>query len=87
MPNFEGNPAGLLTRIAKSPYDGTASMANVQSDGLHIDLLAIEFDQAQWQEMFMSVWPDGSHAHQSYWQRITQGPGYQPSQVIRPLRS
>lgn len=84
MPNFEGNTAGLLTRIAKSPYDGPASMAHVQSDGLNIDLLAIEFDQVHWQEMFMHVWPEGSHAQQSYWQRITKGPSYQPSQVIRP---
>lgn len=83
MPNFEGNPAGLVARIATHPYGGRASLAHVETNCLHMDLLAIDFDQAKWQDMFLSMWPTGSHAHHSYWKRITQGPGYRPSQVVR----
>ena len=83
MPNFEADAAGLVTRIAMTSYSGSQSRAHVQFDKLHIDLLAVEIDQALWQAMFMQMWPTGSHAHASYWNRIVNGPNYHPGKVVR----
>jgi len=83
MPNVQGDRAGLITRIATTPYRGTQSRKHVRFDELHIDLLAIEIDQTLWQSKFMGMWPQGSHAYESYWNRIAQGPNYQLDQVIR----
>jgi hypothetical protein len=84
MPNFEHDTAGLITRIATTPPKDRPSRAGVNVNGLYIDLLAVQFDQARWQAMFMDLWPPGSHAHASYWQRIVHGPQYQSTEVIRP---
>ena len=84
MPNIQADLAGLITRIAVTPYAGPHSRAHVQFDDLHIDLLAVDIDQALWQSAFISMWPQDSHAHASYWNRIAQGPDYELDQVIRP---
>ena len=83
MPNFRGDPAGLLTRIAPTPYDGPLSRAGVVHRGLHIDALAIEADPEAVRQTFLAQWPAGTDAHASYFDRIESGPDYAPHQVIR----
>jgi hypothetical protein len=82
MPNFRGNLTGLITRIGLTPYRGPHSLAHTHS-GVHMDLLAVSFDQAAWRQQFVRTWPLGSDAHTSYMNRILQGPDYQVEQVIR----
>jgi hypothetical protein len=83
MPNFRGDPAGLLTRIALTPCEGSLSRAGVVHRGLHIDALAIEVDPSTVQQAFLAQWPAGTDAHASYFDRIEGGPDYQPHQIIR----
>lgn len=83
MPNFRGDPAGLLTRIALTPCEGPLSRAGVVHRGLHIDALAIEVDPAAVRQTFLAQWPAGTDAHASYFDRIESGPDYQPHEVIR----
>jgi hypothetical protein len=84
MPNFKGDPAGLITRIALSPFTGPERRFGVVERGIHIDALAIDIDGAAWQRQFLQLWPEGSDAHASYFNRILNGPAYHPQDAVRP---
>jgi hypothetical protein len=83
MPNFQGDAAGLTTRIALSPYAGPERRFGVVEQGVHIDAIAIAIDTAAWQRQFQQLWPEGSDAHASYFNRIQHGPAYQPQDAVR----
>lgn len=80
MANFRGSTHGLITRIARSPYqlvgDGGLSRSGTRVGDLYVDLLRVDFDAAAWTQMFLSNWPEGSAAHASYFNRITRGPAF-----------
>ena len=82
MPNFRGDGAGLLTRIALRPFEGQQRRFGLVQQGVHIDAIAVEFDSGRWARQFLAQWPEGSDAHASYWQRITQGPAYAPAEAL-----
>lgn len=75
MPNFRGNLAGLVTRIAitSSPHE---VLYGHRCGGVHIDALAVRYDQARWKAQFLANWPTGSPAHTSYVDRIAHGPDF-----------
>ena len=83
MPNFRGDRRGLLTRIAAMPSPH-APIYGTAMDGIHVEALPIDYDHATWTHDFLTSWPPGSPAHQSYWQRIAGGPEFHPDQA-RPL--
>lgn len=83
MPNFAGDAAGLLTRVARTPPCVGSSRAGVVHQGIYLDALAIEADATHAQQAFVAQWPQGSDAHASYMDRIAVGPNYHPHQVIR----
>jgi hypothetical protein len=83
MPNFGGDPAGLLTRIALTPHRGGARRAAVQAGPVHCELLAIEIDPDAARAAFLAQWPPGSDAHASYFDRIAAGPAYPEREVVR----
>lgn len=73
MPNASGTKFGILTRIATtaSPH---SRLYGQPLRGTHIDALAINYDDAAWQERFLANWPEGSPAWLSYFDRIVNGP-------------
>jgi len=75
MPNFAGSTFGVITRIAAvpSPHRPLYGLAR---DGVHIDALAVDYDQRSFLDCFLARWPDGSPAHASYFRRIMSGPDY-----------
>jgi hypothetical protein len=83
MPNFAGDSAGLLTRIATRPCRGGQRVYGLRCGELHVDALRIEHDSAQWQQQFLAQWPAGSDAHLSYWERIQRGPNYERAAALR----
>jgi hypothetical protein len=83
MPNFSGDAAGLLTRIATAPFEGSQRRCNVQASGLHLEAIAIETSAVQAQQRFLQQWSEGSDAHASYFSRIAAGPAYREADVIR----
>lgn len=88
MPNFTGDGAGLLTRIALRPFRGTARRHGLcigpgPHPRVHAEAIAIEIDSAAWQREFLRQWPAGSDAHLSYFDRITRGPAYAPHDAMR----
>ena len=40
---------------------------------MHLDAIAIDYDDGAWQRSFLAQWPAGSDAHASYWSRISGG--------------
>ena len=85
MPNFQGDGAGLLTRLSLRPFEGApaARRHGLRSGAVHIDALAVDSHSAAWCAQFLRQWPVGSDAHVSYWQRISAGPDWQPAQALQ----
>lgn len=91
MPNFSGDSAGLLTRIATTAFAGSQRRTGTMlgaglgavPGAVFADAIAIEVDAAQVQQAFLAQWPASSDAHVSYFGRIQTGPDYHPHQVIR----
>ena len=87
MPNFSGDPAGLLTRFALAPPAATAlagaSRFGTVQHGVYVDALAIEADASETQRRFLALWPPGSDAHASYFERILRGPDYRRADALR----
>ena len=75
MPNFSGTRYGLLTRISVHPAP-IAPVYGIFRDGVHVEALPIRYDHGRWLEAFLADWPPGSPAHDSYYRRISEGPGY-----------
>ncbi|TAK44846.1 MAG: hypothetical protein EPO27_11565 [Betaproteobacteria bacterium] len=75
MPNISNTKFGILTRIATtaSPHP---QLYGHKLQGTHIDALAINYDDASWQERFLENWPKGSPAWLSYFNRMANGPDY-----------
>jgi hypothetical protein len=84
MPNFSGDAAGLVTRVATQAFEGPERRYGVTlRDGVVAEALAIDVDAASWQSRFLAQWPSGSDAYLSYFDRITRGPAYSPRDAIR----
>jgi hypothetical protein len=72
MPNFSGNHYGIITRIAVAPSPD--ALYGVCIEGVHAEALPVAYDQSAWLTEFAKNWPPGSPAHESYWNRIVNGP-------------
>ena len=75
MPNFNGRRHGVITRIARAP--SAAALYGVEVAGVHVEALALQYDQARWRSRFLAAWPEGSSAHASYFRRIVEGPRFE----------
>jgi len=73
MPNASGARFGILTRVATTPSPHPRLYGQVVR-GTHVDALAIDYDDASWQKIFLANWPAGSAAWRSYFTRIANGP-------------
>ena len=75
MPNFRGERYGIATRISARPARN--SLYGTRLGGLHVDAMALAYDFAAWEKRFLELWPEGSDAHRSYFERIRQGPDFE----------
>jgi hypothetical protein len=82
MPNFRGTTYGLATRI--SVRASPEALYSARSGAVFVEAIALRYDPRAWQERFLAQWPPGSDAYASYWERITNGPGYDLAQALRP---
>ena len=83
MPNFRGDDAGLLTRFALRPFEGAERRFGVRCGEVFIDAIAVESDATAWRAEFQRLWPAGSDAHASYFERVLRGPAYLPDEALR----
>ena len=79
MPNFAGDPSGLVTRIARKP--SPHRLFGLELRGTHLEALPVRFDAERWIRRFLSAWPSGSPAHDSYYERIVSGPRFEVPQA------
>jgi hypothetical protein len=83
MPNLARAREGLLTRIATRPFEGPQRRFGLHRGGLHLDAIAIDYDDVAWQRSFLAQWPAGSDAHASYWARISAGTEHTINDALR----
>jgi hypothetical protein len=81
MPNFTASTFGLVSRIAtvRSPH---RTLYGLNRGGVHIDAIALHYDQRAFVERFLGRWPDGSPAHRSYFGRIANGPDHPMARAL-----
>lgn len=72
MRNFQDVPGGLLTRISTTPSPHPV-LQEERIAGVCVAALPIAFDSDAWQAYFLSQWPPGSDAYNSYFTRIQSG--------------
>ncbi len=84
MPNFRADGAGLFTRVSLRPFAGDAQARRhgLRVGDVHIDAIAVDSATPAWRAQFLQLWPEHSDAHASYWQRIAQGPDFEPAQAL-----
>ena len=83
MPNFRGELYGLATRIGISP--ARESVYGLRCGELFVDAVPLRYDHAAWRRRFLELWPPGSDAHASYYERIVTGPRYEVESARRLL--
>lgn len=83
MPNFAGTTFGVITRIAATPSPHRP-LYGLRRDGVHIDALPVHYDQRAFLDRFLARWPQGSPAHQSYFDRIAGGANHTFAQAAPP---
>jgi hypothetical protein len=83
MPNLPGLHAGLMTRIATTPYRSVLSIYSTKLDELFVDAIAVPYGSSRWKAEFLMQWPVGSPAYESYWRRINGDVQCQPGWVGR----
>jgi hypothetical protein len=83
MANFSGTTFGVVTRIATMPSP-RRPLYGVARDGVHIDAIAVDYDQRDFLNRFLKRWPEGSPAHASYSRRIVDGPDYALARAAAP---
>ncbi|MDX1488211.1 MAG: hypothetical protein R3268_08430 [Acidiferrobacterales bacterium] len=83
MPNFLGTRFGLITRISVRPAAHIRSIYGYRLDGVYVEALPVYYDHAAWQRAFLSNWPPGSPAYESYFQRVNHGPDYTVARALR----
>lgn len=74
MPNFRGERFGLATRISITP--SARALYGARCGALRAEAIPLRYDAAAWEERFVALWPPGSDAHRSYFERICNGPAY-----------
>jgi hypothetical protein len=75
MPNFAGDPRGLVTRVSLHAAP-VPTLYGMRLAGVYIDAVPLAFDTHAWQRRFLQQWPPGTPAYASYYERITRGPSY-----------
>ncbi len=85
MANFEGEPAGVITRMSLRALPNSlvdARLYGLHQNGVWIDALAVRFDCAKWLALFDRIWPPQSPAAISYRKRIEFGPAFSVDQAL-----
>ena len=65
---------GLFTRISMTSLNNPALVfQSTQLNGVWVEQVRVQFDQAAWQQHFLGQWPEGTAAYTSYFKRISEG--------------
>ena len=81
MPNFRGSGFGIATRI--SVRQSSSALYRARHASIFVEAIPLRYDVTSWRRRFLQLWPPGSHAHESYWKRISEGPDYTQHDAVR----
>lgn len=87
MPNFSHTQYGLISRLSIHAAAGGLSQYGDVIDGIFVDAIPVHYDAAKFQQTFTENWPAGSPAHQSYFNRIVNGPAYGAPHALGLIRA
>ncbi|MGD2140614.1 MAG: hypothetical protein PVH25_09475 [Burkholderiales bacterium] len=76
MPNFSAMPFGVATRISVRPCPPSTRLYGTRINSVFVDAVKLHYDQSAFVDEFLSNWPAGSAAHESYYSRIVHGPAH-----------
>ena len=76
MPNFASTRFGVVTRISVRPCPQAIRLYGTRIGGVFIDAVKLHYDHSHFVRQFLSNWPAGSPAHESYYSRIINGPAH-----------
>ena len=82
LANFANTTFGLNTRISVDPRVPADSLYGIELGGVRFDALPVRFDQPAWIAKFLANWPSGSPAFASYFDRIVNGPDFDPRDAV-----
>ena len=85
MPNFAGTHFGVATRISIRPCPPTIRLYGTRIGPVFLDAIKVHYDHIDFVDQFLSDWPAGSPAHQSYYSRIMNGPAFTPEMALGNL--
>jgi hypothetical protein len=74
MPNFRGERYGIATRISTRP--AWNALYGARCGALYVEAMPLSYDAEAWEKRFLELWPEGSHAYASYFERIRRGPDF-----------
>ena len=87
MPNFANTAYGLISRLSVHPVQENCAQYGGLINGVYIDAIPIHYDADCFHKKFLASWPQGSAAHQAYFQRIMHGPLYAPAHALGLVRA
>lgn len=87
MPNFDDAIYGIATRISKNAAPPPASLFGTSTGNLRCDAVKLDYDHSRWLKRFLSVWPEGTSAHASYFPRLNGNVGYSVDEALRDFRA
>lgn len=70
LPNFSGQPYGVVTRISADAKPSADALYGLDLGGLRVEALPVRYDHACWQREFERLWPEGSAAFKLYAARM-----------------
>jgi len=76
MPNFDTTHFGVVTRISVHRCPQTIRLYGTRIGEVYIDAIKLHYDHPLFVRQFLSNWPAGSPAHESYYSRIINGPAH-----------
>lgn len=79
-------PAGSPLRRRLNVSMPVTALGDLQADFRASDAVKLDYDQSQWLKRFLSVWPEGSSAHTSYFTRLNGNVGYSVVEAVRDFR-
>ena len=85
MPNFRDDARVLVTRIAADGSRHPDAPYGIERSGVRWEAVAVTYDVESWQRRFTRVWPPGSPAHESYYNRIKRGPAHDQDAAMKVI--
>lgn len=76
MPNFGTTRFGVVTRISVHRCPQTIRLYGTRIGQVYVDAVKLHYDHPLFVRQFLSNWPAGSPAYQSYYSRIIDGPSH-----------